>query len=55
MKGDADMVKSPGFYAFLLNLWIMKKITQEKLLTYVPMFITEEEYYMIIATPQIPE
>jgi hypothetical protein len=49
------MLKSPTFYTFLLNLWIMRKITAEKLHTYVPTYITEEEYQMIIATPQIPE
>jgi hypothetical protein len=47
--------KSAGFYAFLLNMWIMRKITAEQLHTYVPTFITEEEYQMIIATPQVPE
>jgi hypothetical protein len=33
----------------------MRRITAEQLLTYVPKYLTQEEYDMIIATPQIPE
>lgn len=39
-------------YQFLLNMWIMKKVTEEKLQNYTPKFITEHECNMIMATPQ---
>lgn len=39
-------------YGFLLNMWIMRRITEEKLQTYVPRFINQAEFEMIIATPQ---
>lgn len=44
-------MRSP-VYGFLLNMWIMGKVDEEKLFTYVPKFITQEEYEMIIVTPQ---
>lgn len=43
--------RSP-FYNMLLNMWIMKTVTAESLHTRVPKFISEEEYQMIIVTPQ---
>ena len=48
-------VRSVGFYRLYLNMWIMRKVTQEELLALVPRFLTQQEYEMIIATPQIPE
>ncbi len=39
-------------YGFLLNMWMMKKIDEAKVQTYVPKMITQTEADMIIATPQ---
>ena len=39
-------------YGFLLNMWIMQKIDEAKLETYVPKFLTRHEADMILATPQ---
>ena len=41
-----------SYYAFFLNMWIMKKITAEKLQTKVPTYLTQDECDMILATPQ---
>lgn len=42
-------------YQFLLNMWIMKRIDELYLQGQVSKGrITQEEYEMIIATPQIP-
>ena len=40
-------------YNFILNMWVMRRIDQQKVLSYVPTFITQEEANMILATPQI--
>ena len=40
-------------YGFILNMWIMNRITQDKVSSYAPRFLTQEEVNMIIATPQI--
>jgi len=41
-------------YAFLLNMWIMKKITDVQLQTQATKGkITQAEYAMIVATPQV--
>ncbi len=40
-------------YGFILNMWIMKKISKDKVRSYVPFYITEQEADMIIATPQL--
>lgn len=41
-------------YNFLLNMWIMKRINEEYLQKRVSKGqITQDEYEMIIATPQI--
>lgn len=37
---------------FILNMWIMKKVTAEKVQAYVPKYITQEECDMILITPQ---
>ena len=39
-------------YQFILNMWIMRKIDEAKVQSYVPRFITKEECDMILATPQ---
>lgn len=39
-------------YVFVLNMWIMRKITADKVRSYVPLYITQEECNMILATPQ---
>ena len=43
------------FYNFLLNMWVTKQITAEKLQTYVPKYITQIQYDFIVATPQMTE
>lgn len=40
-------------YGFILNMWITRRIDQQKVLSYVPMYITQEDANMILATPQI--
>jgi len=42
-------------YGFILNMWIMKKIKEEKVRSYVPVFISKTEADMIIATPQLED
>jgi hypothetical protein len=40
-------------YDFVLNMWIMKRIDEAKVQSYVTKgFITQEEANMILATPQ---
>lgn len=38
-------------YGFILNMWVMKKIDEAKVRSYVPFYITEQEANAIIATP----
>lgn len=40
-------------YGFILNMWIMKKINEAKVRSYVPFFISQTEADMILATPQM--
>lgn len=40
-------------YGFILNMWVMKKITAEAVQAKVPKYITQFECDMILATPQI--
>ena len=43
-------------YNFILNMWIMKRIDQLKVQSYVTVdkkYITQDEADMILATPQI--
>lgn len=40
-------------YQFILNMWVMKKINETKVQSYVGRFITQDEADMILATPQI--
>ena len=44
--------RSPAFYSFLLNMWIMRRITEEQLRVKVPLYLTQEECDMILAAPQ---
>lgn len=39
-------------YGFILNMWIMNRLTEQKVRSYCPMYITAEERDMILATPQ---
>ena len=39
-------------YGFILNMWIMRKINEAKVQSYVPFYITQAEANMILATPQ---
>jgi hypothetical protein len=39
-------------YPFLLNMWVMGKVTETKLQTYSPKYITAEELVEILATSQ---
>lgn len=39
-------------YGFILNMWIMGKVDEAKVQSYVPKYITQEEADMILATPQ---
>lgn len=39
-------------YSFLLNMWVMGKVTETKLQTYSPKYISADELDMILATPQ---
>jgi hypothetical protein len=39
-------------YPFLLNMWVMGKVTETKLQTYSPKYLTADELNMILATPQ---
>ena len=39
-------------YSFILNMWVMHKITADKVQSYVPRYITQAECDMILATPQ---
>ncbi|WP_255363176.1 hypothetical protein [Cellulosilyticum sp. I15G10I2] len=40
-------------YGFILNMWVMRRINETKVRSYVPLYITEEEANMILATPQV--
>jgi hypothetical protein len=42
-------------YNFILNMWIMKRIDAAKVQSYVPIYISQEEANMILATPQITQ
>lgn len=40
-------------YNFILNMWVMRKITEAQVKSYIPRYITNEEAEFILATPQI--
>ncbi|MFC5468402.1 hypothetical protein ACFPPD_06695 [Cohnella suwonensis] len=40
-------------YNFILNQWVMRKIDEAKVQSYVPRWITSEQAATIIATPQV--
>ncbi|WP_273041278.1 hypothetical protein [Paenibacillus sp. 23TSA30-6] len=39
-------------YGFLLNMWVMKKVDEQRLISYTPKFLSEEERKAILATAQ---
>ncbi|MGZ0042047.1 hypothetical protein [Paenibacillus ottowii] len=39
-------------YTFLVNMWTMGKVDEERLGRYTPKFITEDERKAILAIPQ---
>jgi len=47
-------MQSPA-YAFILNLWIMRKVDEVYLQSKVPARITQLECDMILTTPQMTE
>ncbi len=44
---------STVYYNFYLNMWIMRRITEEQLQSKVPKYLTQDECDMILATPQV--
>lgn len=42
-------------YKFILNMWVMRKIDEEKVRSCVPRWITSEEAEIIILQPRISE
>lgn len=40
-------------YGFILNMWIMGRLTEQKVRSYVLLYITQKECDMILATPQM--
>ena len=40
-------------YNFILNMWIMRRLTEQKVRSYVPTYISQQECDMILATPQM--
>ena len=47
MKGEISI-----FYNFILSMWVAGTITEEKVRSYAPRFITAEQVDMILATPR---
>lgn len=47
-------MKSP-IYGFILNMWMMKKMSAQKVQTYAPQYLTDSEVIMILATPQFED
>jgi len=44
-------MKSP-IYGFILNMWIMQRVTADKVQSYVPKGLSQIECDMILVTPQ---
>lgn len=42
-------------YSFILSMWYMRKINADKVRSYVPFYITQQEADVILATPQIEQ
>lgn len=42
-------------YGFILNMWVLGKIDETKVHSYVPKYINQEEADAILATPQTGE
>jgi len=43
------------FYPFLLNMWVTRQITEAKLRSYSPFYLTQTELDTILATPQMTD
>ena len=43
------------FYNFLLDMWVTRQITEAKLRSYSPFYLTQEELDTILATPQMTD
>jgi len=43
------------YYGFLLNMWVAKQITEVKLRSFTPYYISQIECDMILATSQMTE
>ena len=41
-----------AFYNFILSMWMQGRFTAAKVQSYVPTYITQEEWDAILATPQ---
>ena len=39
-------------YGFILNMWMMKKMSAEKVQSYAPQYLSQVEVDMILTTPQ---
>jgi hypothetical protein len=42
-------------YAFVLNMWVMRKVTEKQVRSYNPLFLKSPEVNMILATPQFEQ
>lgn len=42
-------------YTYILNQWIMAKVTEQWVMDRVPKFITAEQCATILSTPQNPQ
>ena len=43
------------FYNFLLDMWVTKQITEVKLRSYVPFYLSQAECDTILTTPQMTD
>ena len=48
------MEHSP-YYNFLMDMWVAKQITEAKLRSFSPYYISQIELDMILATPQMTD
>lgn len=42
-------------YSFVLNMWIIRKVTDLQVRSYCPLFLKSSEVDHILATPQIDQ
>lgn len=40
-------------YGFILNMWMMDRMEEEVVRSFVPLFITQDEADMILITPKL--